>query len=130
MTMQLSSDKLVIMKIVTCALVIYYFTRATHEWNNTLLVTIFIIARLSDDNITFLKFKQVDSIYFSNGAQNKKIKLRKSKKFKKHNLEQYTYIFWVCIYVINSLWTFAAFYINETDWHTRSLELGYFHQNI
>ena len=35
MTMLLSSDKLVIMKIVTCA-----------------LVTIFIITRLSDDNIT------------------------------------------------------------------------------
>ena len=35
MTMLLSSDKLVIMKIVTCA-----------------LVTIFIITHLSDDNIT------------------------------------------------------------------------------
>ena len=31
MTMLLSSDKLVIMKIVTCALVMYYFTRAMHS---------------------------------------------------------------------------------------------------
>ena len=39
MTMLLSSDKLVIMKIATCA-----------------LVTIFIITCLSDDNITLLVF--------------------------------------------------------------------------
>ena len=34
----LSSDKRVIMKIITSALVMYYFTSAKHEWNNTLRV--------------------------------------------------------------------------------------------
>ena len=46
MTMLLSSDELVIMKIVTCA-----------------LVTIFIITRLSDDNMTLYTVNSKYSAY-------------------------------------------------------------------
>ena len=45
------------MKIVTCALVMYYFTCASHLRNNTLLVHSWqfsLSTRLSDDIITFL----------------------------------------------------------------------------
>ena len=50
----LSSDKRVIMKIVTSAQVIYYFTSAKHEWNNTLRVHkwLFSLSRVYPTTIT------------------------------------------------------------------------------
>ena len=50
----LSSDKRVIMKIVTSAQVMYYFTSAKHEWNNTLRVHkwLFSLSRVYPTTIT------------------------------------------------------------------------------
>ena len=50
----LSSDKRVIMKIITSAQVMYYFTSAKHEWNNTLRVHkwLFSLSRVYQTTIT------------------------------------------------------------------------------
>ena len=50
----LSSDKWVIMKIITSAQVMYYFTSAKHEWNNTLRVHkwLFSLSRVYQTTIT------------------------------------------------------------------------------